>query len=41
MKKIALNLLEKNDTIKDDFLQIACPKIVKGIKKLKEWIINN
>ena len=37
----ALNLLEKNDTIKDDFLQIACPKIVKGIKKLKEWIINN
>ena len=34
----ALHLMEKNDSINDDFLQIACPKIIKGVKKLKEWI---
>ncbi len=37
----ALNLIENNKKIPDDFLQIACPKIIKGIKKLKEWIKNN
>ena len=37
----ALNLIENNKEIPDDFLQIACPKIIKGIKKLKEWINNN
>jgi len=37
----ALHLMEKNDSINDDFLQIACPKIIKGVKKLKEWIKNN
>ena len=37
----ALNLIENNNKISDDFLQIACPKIIKGIKKLKEWINNN
>ena len=37
----ALNLIKNNKNIPDDFLQIACPKIIKGIKKLKEWINNN
>ena len=37
----ALNLMEKNDSIDNDFLQMACPKIIKGVKKLKEWIKNN
>ncbi len=37
----ALNLIEKNNKIPDNFLDIACPKITKGIKKLKEWINNN
>ena len=37
----ALHLMEKNDSINDDFLQIACPKIIKGVKKLKEWIKKN
>ena len=37
----ALNSIEKNVTTTDDFLQIACPKIIKGVKKLKEWTKNN
>ena len=37
----ALDLMEKNYSINDDFLQIACPKILKGVEKLKEWIKNN
>ena len=37
----ALNLIENNNKIPDNFLKIACPKIIKGIKKLKEWINNN
>ena len=37
----ALNLLENEKKIKHDFLLIACPKIVRGVNKLKEWIKNN
>ena len=37
----ALNLIEKNDSVNDNFLQKACPKIIKSVKKLKEWIKNN
>ena len=37
----ALNLIENNNKIPDNFLEIACPKIIKGVKKLKEWINNN
>ena len=37
----ALNLIKNNKNIPDNFLEIACPKIIKGIKKLKEWIDNN
>ena len=37
----ALNLMEKIDSINKDLLQIACPKIIKGVKKLKEWIKND
>ena len=37
----ALNLIEKNSKTIDDFLQIACPKIIRGIKNLKKWIKNN
>ena len=37
----ALNLMENNKQIPDDFIQIACPKIIKGIKKLKNWIKKN
>ena len=37
----ALDLMQNNNRIPEDFLQKACPKIVKGIKKLKEWIKNN
>ena len=37
----ALKLIEKNNKIPDNFLHIACPKIIKGITKLKEWINNN
>ena len=34
----ALSLMEKNNILPQDLMQIACPKIIKGIKKLKEWI---
>ena len=37
----ALNLIKNNKNIPENFLEIACPKIIKGIKKLKEWIDNN
>ena len=37
----ALNLIENNNKIPDNFLHIACPKIIKGIKKLKNWIKKN
>ena len=37
----ALNLMQNNNKIPEDFLQNACPKIVKGIKKLKEWVKKN
>jgi len=34
----ALNIIKNNNKIPDDFLQIACPKIIKGVQKLKNWI---
>ena len=37
----ALKLMGKNNEIPNDFLQLACPKIIKGIKKLKNWIKKN
>ena len=37
----ALELIEKNNIISSNFLQIACPNIIKGIKILKEWTKNN
>jgi len=37
----ALDLMQNNNRIPEDFLQKACPKIVKGIKKLKEWVKKN
>ena len=37
----ALDLIQNNNIIPEDFLQNACPKIVKGIKKLKEWVKKN
>ena len=33
----ALELIEKNNIISSNFLQIACPNIINGIKILKEW----
>ena len=37
----ALNLMGKDNEIPNDFLKLACPKIIKGIKKLKNWIKKN
>ena len=37
----ALKLMGKDNEIPNDFLQLACPKIIKGIKKLKNWIKKN
>ena len=37
----ALKLVEKDNEIPNDFLQLACPKIIKGIKKLKNWVKKN
>jgi hypothetical protein len=37
----ALKLMEKNNEIPNDFLQLACLKIIKCIKKLKNWIKKN
>ena len=37
----ALDLMQNNNIIPEDFFQKACPKIVKGIKKLKEWVEKN
>ncbi len=37
----ALKLMEKDNEIPNDFLHLACPKIIKGIKKLKNWIKKN
>ena len=38
---MALKLVEKDNEIPNDFLQLACPKIIKGIKKLKNWVKKN
>ena len=37
----ALELIQKNYKDPYDFLLIACPKILTGILKLKQWINNN
>ena len=37
----SLKLIGKDNEIPNDFLQSACPKIIKGIKKLKNWIKKN
>jgi len=37
----ALKLMGKNNEIPNDFLNLACPKIIKGIKKLKNWVKKN
>ncbi len=37
----ALKLMGKNNEIPHNFLHLACPKIIKGIKKLKNWIKKN
>ena len=34
----ALKILKDSKSLKDDFLQQVCPNILKGIRKLKEWI---
>ena len=36
----ALKIFEESKLLNDDFLQLTCPNIIEGIKKLKEWIIN-
>jgi len=38
---LALNLIKKNNFFPDDFLKLACPKILKGISKLKDWILSH
>ena len=35
------NILKNYKIDPDNFLQMACPKIIKGIKSLKEWINKN
>ena len=37
----ALDLIKNYKIDPDNFLQMACPKIIKGIKSLKEWINKN
>jgi len=36
----ALKILDESKLLNDDFLQLTCPNILEGIRKLKEWIIN-
>ena len=36
----ALKIFEESKLLNDDFLQLTCPNIIEGIRKLKEWIIN-
>ena len=36
----ALKILGDSKLLNDDFLQLTCPNILEGIKKLKEWVIN-
>ncbi|MDC0056933.1 aminotransferase class I/II-fold pyridoxal phosphate-dependent enzyme [Alphaproteobacteria bacterium] len=35
----ALKEIEDSKTLNDSFLELICPNILKGIRKLKEWII--
>ena len=36
----ALKMISKEKSSPDSFLDLACPKIVKGISLLKEWVIS-
>ena len=36
----ALKMISKEKSFPDSFLDLACPKIVKGISLLKEWVIS-
>ena len=36
----ALKMISKEKSSPDNFLDLACPKILKGISSLKEWIIS-
>ena len=37
----ALKMISKEKPSSDNFLDLTCPKIVKGISLLKDWIISN
>jgi aspartate aminotransferase len=36
----ALKMISKEKSSPDNFLDLACPKILKGISLLKDWIIS-
>tara|TARA_B100001123_G_C15338220_1_gene1033699 strand:- start:1258 stop:1461 length:204 start_codon:yes stop_codon:yes gene_type:complete len=39
--KEALKLANNQLSLSDDFLKKACPKIIKGINKICDWIDND
>tara|TARA_Y100001936_G_C15872441_1_gene558415 strand:- start:350 stop:547 length:198 start_codon:yes stop_codon:yes gene_type:complete len=39
--KKALKYVKDNKTLSHNSVKIICPKIVRGIKKLKKWIQEN
>ena len=37
----AINYINNKKILSEDFLEHSCPKIIKGITKLKKWVETN